>query len=211
MNPHVTAAISRIPETALTAIRYPDAFVDPDTGELVSDTEVAEVEYTAFTGREKAEHVTARLIVRRVRRLNGQAAVGKGELFTAWHYHPVFTDNPFEMLQAELQHRQHATIEQVIADGKASALAHLPSGEFQANAAWLTFRAIAHNLPRAAGALAGTFHAKATTATLPAHLVHVPARIARTARKLVLHLPKRCPWQHTSADLFPVAHAPPAN
>ncbi|MGW2355121.1 IS1380 family transposase [Actinacidiphila glaucinigra] len=210
MNPHVAAAISAIGEDAWTAIRYPDAFVDPDTGELVSDAEVAEVEYTAFTGRKKAEHVTARLIVRRVRRLNAQVTAGQGELFTAWRYHPVFTDSPFEMLQAELQHRQHATIEQVIADGKDSALAHLPSGNFQANAAWLTLWAIAHNLLRAAGALAGGFHTKATTATLRAHLVHVPARIARTARKLILHLPHRWPWQHAFADLFSLAHAPPA-
>ncbi len=209
MNPHVAAAISAIDQDAWTAIRYPEAFVDPDTGELVSDAEVAEVEYTAFTGRKKAEHVTARLIARRVRRLNPQVAAGQGELFAAWRYHPVFTDSPFEMLQAELQHRQHATIEQVIADGKGSALAHLPSGDFQANAAWLTLWAIAHNLLRAAGALAGTFHAKATTATLRAHLVHVPARIARTARKLVLHLPQRWPWQHAFTNLFTIAHAPP--
>jgi len=120
---------------------------------------------------------------------------------------------PFAMLQAEHQHRQHATIEQVIADGKASALAHLPSGNFQANAAWLTLWAIAHNLLRAAGALSGTFHAKATTATIRAHLVHVPARIARTARtarKLVLHLPQRWPWQHAFTDLFDATHPPPA-
>lgn len=166
MNPHVAAAISRIPETAWTAIRYPDAFVHPDTGELVSDAEVAEVEYTDFTSRRKAEHVTARLIVRRVRRLNTQTAAGQGELITAWRYHPVFTDSPFELLQVEHQHRRHATIEQVIADGKGSALAHLPSGSFQANAAWLTLWAITHNLLRAAGALVGTFHAKATTARL---------------------------------------------
>ncbi|MGW2476915.1 hypothetical protein [Streptomyces sp. NPDC001665] len=118
--------------------------------------EAAEAEYTAFTGRKKAEHVTARLIVRRIRRLNAAAAAGQGELFTAWRNHPVFTGSPFEMLQAELQHRQHAVIEQVIADGKGSALAHLPSGDFQANAAWLTLWAIAHNMLRTAGALAGT-------------------------------------------------------
>jgi hypothetical protein len=210
MNPRVAAAISAIPETAWTAIRYPDAFVDPDTGELVSDAEVAEVEYTAFTGRRKAEQATARLIVRRVRRLNAQTTAGQGELFTAWRYHPVLTDSPFEMLQAEFQHRQHAVVEQAIADGKGSALAHLPSGSFQANAAWLTLWAITHNLIRAAGALAGAFHTKATTATIRAHLVHVPARLARTSRRLTLHLPTRWPWQHAFTDLFTAAHPPPA-
>ncbi|WP_035795708.1 IS1380 family transposase [Kitasatospora mediocidica] len=209
MNPHLAAAISTIPETAWTAIRYPEAFVDPDTDELISDAEVAEIEYTAFTGRRKAEHVTARLIVRRVRRLNAEVAAGQGELFTAWRYHPVFTDSPFEVLQAELQHRRHAVVEQVIADGKGSALAHLPSGSFQANAAWLTLWAITHNLLRAAGALAGAFHAKATTETIRAHLVHVPARLARTARRLTLHLSRGGPWQHAFADLFDAAHSPP--
>ncbi|MFJ9034887.1 transposase [Streptomyces sp. NPDC102274] len=212
MNPHVAAAISAIPEHAWTAIRYPDAFVDPDTGDVdvVSDAEVAEIQYTAFTGRKQAEQVTARLIVRRIRRLNAQAAAGQGELFTAWRYHPVFTDSPFAMLQAELHHRQHATIEQVIADGKSGPLAHLPSGNFQANAAWLTLWAIAFNLLRAAGALAGSCHAKATTATLRAHLINIPARIARTARHLTLHLPERWHGQDAFTAHFDAAHAPPA-
>ncbi|GAA4847642.1 IS1380 family transposase [Kitasatospora terrestris] len=210
MNPNVAAAISAIGKDAWTPIRYPEAFVDPDTGELVSDAEVAEIPYTAFTGRRKAEHTTARLIVRRVRRLNAETAAGQGELFTAWRYHPVFTDSPFATLQAELHHRRHATVEQVIADGKGSALAHLPSGNFQANNAWLTLWAITHNLLRAAGSLAGTFHARATTATLRAHLIHVPARLARSARRLTLHLPDRWPWQHALTDLFTAAHPPPA-
>jgi hypothetical protein len=56
-----------------------------------------------------------------------------------------------------------------------SALAHLPSGMFNANAAWSVLCAIAHNLTRAVGVLAGLFHARATTATIRAHLVNVPA------------------------------------
>ncbi|MFJ6619934.1 hypothetical protein ACIQOW_20460 [Kitasatospora sp. NPDC091335] len=77
----------------------------------------------------------------------------------------------------------------MIADGKSGALAHLPSGNFQANAAWLTLWAIAFNLLRAAGTLAGTFRARATTATLRAHLVNIPARIARSAWRLTIRLP----------------------
>jgi type II secretory pathway component PulL len=119
----------------------------------------------------------------------------------------VFTDSPFTMLQAELQHRQHAVVEQVIADGKSGPLAHLLSGNFQANNAWLTLWAIAFNLLRAAGCLAGAFHARATTATLRAHLVNIPARLS--ARKLTLRLPGRWPWPHAFTDLFDAAHAPP--
>ena len=52
---------------------------------------------------------------------------------------------------ADKTHRHHAVIEQVHADLKNSALAHLPSGVFSANAAWLVLAVIAFNLTRAAG------------------------------------------------------------
>jgi hypothetical protein len=65
------------------------------------------------------------------------------------------------MLQAEAQHRDHAIVEQVFADWASGPLAHLPSGSFPANAAWLALAAISHNLLRAAGALASLAHAKA--------------------------------------------------
>ncbi|MBV9024433.1 MAG: IS1380 family transposase [Streptomycetaceae bacterium] len=211
MNPSIAAAIGRIAEDSWVPIRYPDAFVDPDTGEMVSDAEVAEIQYTAFTSRKKSEQVTARLIVRRVKRLNAEVTQGQGELFTTWRYHPVFTDSPFPMLEAELDHRRHAVVEQAIADGKSGLLAHLPSGDFQANAAWLTLWAMSHNLLRAAGALASAFHAKATTATLRAHLVNVPARLARTARTyLIAHLPERWPWRDAWMSLFEAVHRPPS-
>lgn len=91
-------------------------------------------------------------------------------------------------------------MEQVIADGKAGPLAHLPSGTFNANAVWLTLWAMAHTLLRAAGALASVFHAKATTTTLRAHLVHVLACIARSARRLTPHLPQHWHWQHAETQ-----------
>jgi hypothetical protein len=209
MTKTVAAAIASIGEQAWTAIHYPDAFTDPDTGELISDAEVAETPFTAFTGRRKAEHVTARLIVRRVRRLNPATAPGQQELFAAWRYHAVFTDSPQPMLDAETTHRAHAIVEQVIADLKAGPLAHLPSGKFTANAAWLVLAAIAHNLTRAAGSLASTTHARARIATIRAQLIAVPARIARSARRLTLHLPTDWPWQPGWEQLIATAHGPP--
>ena len=157
-NPSVNAAITRIPDDAWTAIHYPNAFVDTTTGDLVSDAHVAEILYTAFASRPKAQQVTGRLIVRRVRRLNPNTASGQDELFDVWRHHAVFVTSPFTMLQAEAQHRDHATVEQVIADAAASALAHLPSGVFTANAAWAVLWAIAH---------------------LPAPSAHWPARSTR--------------------------------
>lgn len=77
--------------------------------------------------------------------------------------------------------------------------AHAPSGHFQANAAWLALAALAHNLTRAAGALASAFHARATTAIIRDRLINVPARLARSARCLTLHLPERWPWSEDPA------------
>lgn len=207
-NPSVNAAIAQVPDTAWRAIHYPNAFVEEDTGELVSDAEVAEIPYVAFSSRPKKRRVHGRLIVRRVKRLN--PTTGQDGLFDVWRHHAVFLTSGFEMLQAESQHRAHAIIEQVIADAAASALAHLPSGSFPANAAWAVLWAIAHNLTRATGTLAGTVHARATTATIRAHLINVPARLARRARRLTLHLPERWPWEPAWTDLHAAIHRPRA-
>ena len=207
-NPSVNAAIAQVPDTAWTAIHYPNAFVDEDTGDLVSDAEVTEIAYTAFASKPARLQATGRLTVRRVKRRN--PVTGQDGLFDTWRHHTVFVTSPFTMLQAEAQHRDHAIVEQVIADGKNPALAHLPSASFAANAAWATLWAITHNLTRAAGTLASAFHAKATTATIRTHLINVPARIARSGRRLVLHLPEHWPWQPAFNTLHTaIAHPPP--
>jgi hypothetical protein len=210
VTPVIRAAIAAIPEDAWTAIEYPQAIWDEQLGCWVSDAEVAETPYTAFTSKKKSLRVTARLIVRRVRD-KGKAASGQGELFPAWRYHAVFTDSPFETVQAEEQHRGHAVIEQVIADLSDGPLAHLPSGKFTANAAWLAVAAIAHNLLRAAGALAGRRHAKARAATIRRDLITVAARAARHGRGgLTLHLPEGWHREHAWLNLFEAACGPPA-
>jgi len=106
------------------------------------------------------------------------------------------------MLDAEAAHRDHAIVEQVIADLKNSALGHLPSGQFSANGAWLVCAVMVYNLTRAAGALAGALHAKARTAIRRTRLISVPARIARSARRLQLHLPADRPFEPGLDDLF---------
>jgi hypothetical protein len=204
----VQAAIGQIDDTAWTPIKYPNAIWDEAEQAWISDAEVAETPYTAFTSRRLSAQVTGRLIVRRVKRLN-QAAAGQGELFTAYRYHAVFTDSSLELLQAESYHRGHAIIEQVIADLKAGPLAHLPSASFNSNAAWLVCAAIAFNLTRASGCLASTFHARARTTTIRTHLINVPGRIASSARRLTLHLPRDWPWEHAWQELFAATSDPP--
>jgi hypothetical protein len=210
MDPKVRAAIAAIPEDAWTPIRYPRAIWDDQLGRWVSDAEVAETEYTAFAAK-KGQAITARLIVRRVKDLNRDAAQGQGELFTAWRYHAVFTDSPFETLQAEEQHRGHARAEQVFADWTDGPLAHLPSGCFPANAAWLALAAISCNLLRAAGALASLAYAKARGATIRRDLIDVAARTARHGRgHLTLHLPEGWHREHEWMNLFTATCGPPA-
>jgi len=210
LDPAVKAAIAAIPEDAWTPIRYPRAIWDDQLRAWVSDAEVAEVPYTAFASK-KSQAITARLIVRRVRDLNPKAAEGMDELFPVWRYHPVFTDSPFQLVQAEEHHRDHAVVEQMFADWTDGPLAHLPSGSFAANAAWLTCAAITCNLLRAAGCLASAFHARARGATIRRDLIDVAARAARHGRgQLTLHLPQD--W-HREAEWLSLFHAgcgPPA-
>jgi hypothetical protein len=211
MDPKVAAAIAAIGETAWTAIRYPHAIWDDQLGCRVSDAQVAEVPYTAFTSAKKRQQITARLIVRRVRDLNKRAPAGQDELFPAWRYHAVFTDSGFELVQAEEQHRDHAIVEQVFADWTDGPLAHLPSGFFPANAAWLACAAIAHNLLRAAGSLASLACARARGATLRRDLIDVAARTARHGRgHITLHLPEGWHRERQWMTLFEAACGPPA-
>jgi hypothetical protein len=156
----------------------------------VSGADVAEVPYTCFSGRDA---VTARLIVRRVRPTPGTQLA----LFTTYSYHAMITDRAGETLELEADHRRHAVVEQSIAELKSAALAHLPSGKFNANAAWLSLAVITHNLTRALGALAG--HPRLTVATIRRRLITIPGRLAIHARHRTLRLPRRWPWAHDFA------------
>jgi hypothetical protein len=216
MDPVVKAAISSIPDDGWETIEYTNAVFDADAGVWVSRAEVTEIAFTAFAAQRKADHVKGRLVVRRIPDLNAEKnrAAGQDTLFDTWRFHAFFTTaDPavLDTVAADRTHRGHAIIEQVHADLKNSALAHLPSGVFTANAAWLVLAVIAFNLTRAAGVLTGTDLARATTATLRRKLIHLPARAASRGRRLVLHLPRAWPWQDPWSDLFDrLADPPPA-
>ena len=216
MDHAVKGAIAGIDEDAWTTIRYPDAIFDETTGTWISRAEVAEVPFTAFASKKKADRVPGRLVVRRIPDVHAdkKKAAGQGTLFDVWRFHAFFTTAPAGMLDtvaADATHRGHAIIEQVHADLKGSALAHLPSGKFTANAAWLVLAVIAFNLTRAAGTLtAAPELAKATTATVRRKLIHVPARVASSARRITLHLPHAWPWREAWTRLFDRVADPPA-
>ena len=212
LDPKVRAAIAAIDADGWTPIEYTDAVFDDTTGAWISRAEVAEIPYTAFASRKASEHVPGRLVVRRIPDLNPKTAAGQATLFDVWRFHAFFPPVPGDVLDtvaADRTHRGHAVIEQVHADLKNSALAHLPSGRFTANAAWLVLAVIAFNLTRAAACTAGTSLAKATTATIRRKLIHVPARVASSARRLTLHLPAGWPWQDPWTRLFTQTCGPP--
>jgi Transposase DDE domain group 1 len=169
----VRVAIAAIPEQAWVDIAYQPGGV----------AQVAEV---GFKGD--------RLIVRRVRNLGDQA-----QLFATWRYHAFVTDRVGTMLELDADHRRHAVCELAIRDLKAGAgLAHLPSGQFNANAAWLLAATLAHNLLRWTAAIGlGTRNEQLIAKTIRRTLLVLPGRLTCSARRWRLHLPAEWPWAPT--------------
>jgi hypothetical protein len=164
--------IATIPEDAWTDICYPD-------------TGIAQVAETHYKGD--------RLIVRRVRHLNGH---GQAELFATFQYHAFVTDRVGTAVWLDADHRRHATVELCIRDLKAGAgLRHCPSGRFAANAAWLLIATLAHNLLRWTALLGlGATGELVVAKTLRRTLLQMPGRLTRSARRFRLHLPAGWPW-----------------
>ena len=169
----VRAAIAAIPEAAWVQIAYQPGGI----------AQVAEVRFKGD-----------RLIVRRVRNLGDQQ-----QLFATWRYHAFVTNRVGTMLELDADHRHHAVCELAIRDLKAGAgLAHLPSGQFNANAAWLLAATLAHNLLRWTATLGLGVRGQQTVAkTLRRTLLVLPGRLTRCARRWTLHLPAGWPWAHS--------------
>lgn len=190
----VRQAIEEIPEADWTPIPY----------WLDGGADVAETTYTAFRGSKQETEL--RLIVRRVRPSPGTQLA----LDVVFDYHPFLTDRQGDTLELEADHRRHATIELIIRDLKAGGLAHLPSGKFCANAAWLNLAVIAHNLARWTLAAAGDHWTRATTQTLRTKLISMPARLVHSARRIKLRAPTNWPWQHAYRRAVTTIQAIPA-
>src|SRR4051794_15785873 len=165
---NIRACVQAIPEDAWQAIDYPDG----------GEAQIAE---TVYGGR--------RLIVRRTRLLGAQA-----ELWPDWRHFAFLTNRTEDIAIVEAEHRDHAVIEQVIADLKDQALAHFPSGHFYANAAWTVLAALAHNMLRWTQLLGRPETTVRTARTLRRRLLSIPGRLTSHARGWTLHLPARWPW-----------------
>ncbi len=164
----VSAAVEAIDEDAWQPIDY------PDDGE-------AQIAETVHGGR--------RLIVRRTRLLGAQA-----ELWPDWRHFCFITNRDEDIALVEGEHREHAVVEQVIADLKDQALAHFPSGHYSANGAWTVLAALAHNLLRWTQLLGLPDTTVRAARTLRRRLLGIPGRLTRHARGWTLHLPARWPW-----------------
>jgi hypothetical protein len=164
----VSAAVAAIDEDAWQSIDY------PDEGE-------AQIAETTYGGR--------RLIVRRTRLLGPQA-----ELWPDWRHFAFITNRTDDISIVEAEHRDHAVVEQVIADLKDQALAHFPSGHYGANGAWTVLAALAHNLLRWTQLLGLPDTTTRAARTLRRRLLSIPGRLTRHARGWTLHLPARWPW-----------------
>jgi len=208
MTATVNNAIAGIGEDAWATIEYPNAIYDEAEQRWVSDAEVAEVAFTAFTGPRKADHVACRLVVRRIKRIQRLAGDGteQGELFATYRHHAFITNLTLGLIEADQTHREHAIIEQVIAELKDGPLAHLPSGSYAANAAWLSHAVIAFNIARASAVAAGA--PKIRWATLREQIIRTPARVAATGRRLILHMPRDWPCASHCQSLWVSATQP---
>lgn len=164
----VSAAVATIAEDAWQTIPYPPG----------GEAQIAETTYG-----------DRRLIVRRTRLVGRQA-----ELWPDWRHFCFLTNRTDELALVEAEHRDHAVVEQVIADLKDQALAHFPSGDYDANSAWTVLAALAHNLLRWTQLLGLPDTTVRAARTLRRWLLTVPGRLTKHARGWTLHLPARWPW-----------------
>jgi len=169
--------ISQIPESAWRPV--PDY---PETG-------ICELAETTYGDR--------RLVVRRV---HLHAQEGQEELFAYWRHFAFLTNREEDMHTIDAEHRQHAEVELCIRDLKDQALAHFPSGQFSANAAWTVIACLAHNLARWVGQLGLEDETWRAARTIRRWLIALPGRLTRTARRWTLHLPARWPWREAFAE-----------
>lgn len=136
-----------------------------------------------------------RMIVRRTRLTGPQA-----ELWPDWRHFPFLTNRSEDIALVEAEHRQHAVVELTIRDLKDQALAHFPSGQFNANSAWTLIACLAHNLNRWTTGIGLPGHTVRAARTLRRRLLQIPGRLTRTARQWTLHLPARWPWKTDFID-----------
>ncbi len=191
--------------------------VEAQISKIAQDAWQTLPDYPATGEAQIAESVLdgERLIVRRVRPLGKDA---QGKLFETWQHHALISNRTDALHLVEAEHRAHAVVELAIRDVKDQALAHFPSGDYDANAAWTVIACLAHDLLRWTELLGLPASTPRRARTHRRRLLELPGRLTRHARAVTLHLPARWPWQTdyiaaltphpsaASAHLTPAAH-----
>jgi len=188
MTKSVAAAVDAIDDHAWKTLKN-----SPEPG-------VAQVAKTTCDGQ--------RLIVQWVRAEGHQQ-----QLIATWRHHGSLTDLAGDIEALDAFHPNHATVKLAIKDLNDHALAHVPSGHFAANSAWLVCAATAHNLMRWTAHLGHVVHAGhlTVTRTIRHQLLPVPRRLVNRFGHLNLRTPTRWPRAHTfTAALKTIRSLPPA-
>ena len=147
---------------------HPSALRGPDTGTWISDADGLEIPHAASASPPKRSRPTGGA-PRHGRPIPRCTVPGPA-------VSPFLTDTRLPIEHADVTHRQHTIIETVFAELIDGPLAHIPSGRYGANSTRILCAAIAHDLLRAAGTLAGNHHTRAHGSTLRRKIVNVPGR-----------------------------------
>ena len=225
-NAKVRAAIAAIDDEAWTTIDYPEG----------GEAQVAETVLEMINSKKRSQRREVRLVVRRTRLTGPQAEFWENWRHHAfvtnldasptdtYRHHTrqtrthennhtdtdtdTDTDTSRRLVETDRYHRRRAVCELAIRDLKGSGgLAHLPSGVFNANAAWLLCAALAHNLYRQIAILGGAQPSAQLVCgrTIRTRLFGVPGRLVNHRGRPILRLPARWPWaavyQNTLANL----------
>lgn len=145
----------------------------------------------------------SRLIARR-ERLQGEEQLRLFADHGQWRLELFLTDQPDEdVRELDRRHRQHATVEDRIREGKDTGMRNLPFPDMARNQVWLELVMIAQDLIAWTQALALEDElARCEVKRLRYRLIHQAGRLVCSARKLRLRLQPSWPWATELAQAF---------
>lgn len=189
----VGVAITEPIRTAITACVDWIPAIDTDR-DLRDGAEIAELTHLVDLS---AYPNGTRMIVRRERPHPG-AQLSLFDTIEGLRHQVFITDSPRPTCSVqllELRHRGHARVEDRIRTGKDSGFGRFPSRQFGINQAWLELALVGIDLLAwTRTLLLDEEHALAEPKKLRYRLLHVAARLVRTARRTILRVAGTWPW-----------------
>jgi Transposase DDE domain group 1 len=197
----VGVAITEPIRTAVTACVDWLVAIDAD-GSIRPGADIAEITHLVDMS---AYPDGTRMIVRRERPHPG-AQLSLFDTIEGLRHQVFVTDTPRPICSVqllELRHRGHARVEDRIRTGKDSGFGRFPSRLFAVNQAWLELALVGIDLlAYTRTLLLDGEHALAEPKRLRYRLLHVAARLVRTARRTYLRIAQRWPWARELAAAF---------